>query len=106
MLYFMHTDKWNFSLAHADNDEEIIIYARSNLKVCIVKNAGAKVVWKRGYEPGTRQVYIFFREEGWYPLYLTSETQVEPNARANPGTLRVEDIYGNLIWGEAAPTCR
>lgn len=36
---------------------------------------------------------IFFREEGWYPV---------EHVDLNPGTKRVEDIDGNVLWPKLA----
>jgi hypothetical protein len=48
--------------------------------------------------PKTKKVYIFFREEGFYPLELWGNDDARKNAEANPGTLKVEDTKGNTIW--------
>lgn len=43
-------------------------------------------------------IYIFFREEGWYPLTLRDDSDAILNAEQNPGTLKVENLNGELIW--------
>lgn len=47
---------------------------------------------------------VFFREEGFYPVevpdWLPLKTQAETHASVNPGTLRVEDIHGNVLWSK------
>lgn len=43
-------------------------------------------------------IYIFFRQEGWYPLELGSDEEAIANAKCNPGTLKVENSEGTLIW--------
>jgi hypothetical protein len=47
-------------------------------------------------------VMIFVREEGFYPIHAVKNidlaTQAADHARVNPGTLRVEDIEGNVLW--------
>ncbi|GLK78081.1 hypothetical protein GCM10008171_33350 [Methylopila jiangsuensis] len=50
-----------------------------------------------------KRVYIFFRANGWYPLELGSDAEAVANAECNPGTLRVEDAHGRLIWREPSP---
>ena len=42
--------------------------------------------------------YIFTREEGFYTLQLKNDQDAIVNARHNPGTIKVEDLDGNLIW--------
>lgn len=42
--------------------------------------------------------YIFFRDTGWYPLDLDGDTDAIQNAIINPGTLRVEDMDGRVVW--------
>lgn len=44
------------------------------------------------------KVYIFFREAGWYPLELKDDLDAQQNAETNPGTLKVEDINGRIVW--------
>ena len=44
------------------------------------------------------ELFIFFREDGFYPILLPKETVVD-NAECNPGTLRVENgITGEVVW--------
>ena len=42
--------------------------------------------------------YIFFREEGFYSIGLLNDIDAIENAKCNIETIRVEDIYGNIIW--------
>lgn len=44
--------------------------------------------------------YVFFRKEGFYPIELLNDEDAKRNAELNPGTLRVEDINGRVIWPE------
>lgn len=46
------------------------------------------------------EVFIFFREDGWYPIQLLPR-QLNYNILLNPGTERVEDISGNVVWESA-----
>jgi hypothetical protein len=49
-------------------------------------------------------IYIFFRKKDvWYPVDLRSDADVPENVRLNPGTLRVEDANGRIVWPEAQP---
>lgn len=45
---------------------------------------------------------IFFRANGFYfvePLpYLDLKQQAQDHAIINPGTLRIEDTNGNILW--------
>lgn len=49
------------------------------------------------------RVFIFFRAEGWYPVELPSESHVLPNVQCNPGTIKVEDMDGNVVWPVEIP---
>lgn len=49
--------------------------------------------------------YIFFRKTGFYSIQLESPTQdktddefAQDNALCNPGTVKVKDIFGNVIF--------
>lgn len=44
------------------------------------------------------KVVIFFREEGWYPIMVREDEDLAVHAELNPGTLRIEDINGNILW--------
>lgn len=44
------------------------------------------------------QQVIFFREGGWYPVEIRRGENVAQHAELNPGTLRVEDLAGNILW--------
>lgn len=48
-------------------------------------------------ESGKRTV-IFRRVEGWYPLELPLGEDLARHAELNPGTLRIEDAGGNILW--------
>ena len=45
---------------------------------------------------------IIVRAEGWYPIMgvkgVPLAKQAADNAACNPGTLRVEDMQGNVLW--------
>lgn len=55
---------------------------------------------------GKELTVVFFREGGFYPITmlppdqcgLTLEQQAAHHAELNPGTLRVEDTKGNVLW--------
>lgn len=44
------------------------------------------------------EVYIFIREGGFYPLALKDDVDARRNAECNPGTIRVEDTVGRVVW--------
>ncbi len=51
---------------------------------------------------------VFFRKDGFYPMDIplmpgdlpdkTIEEIASDNAECNPGTIRVEDIHGRVLW--------
>jgi hypothetical protein len=51
-------------------------------------------------------ILLFIREEGFYPIEFPADVwakrtpaeHAEINALNNPGTLRVEDLEGNILW--------
>lgn len=47
-------------------------------------------------------VLIFIRAEGFYPIEALPDRdlaqQAVDHAELNPGTLRVEDVDGNVLW--------
>lgn len=45
-----------------------------------------------------RTIYVFVREEGFYPLELANDEEARANAECNPGTLRVENLNGESAW--------
>ncbi len=46
------------------------------------------------------QPYIFFRAEGWYPVECKDDADALVHIELNPGTIRVEDIKGRVVWSE------
>lgn len=43
--------------------------------------------------------YIFFREDGWYPMEFKDDAEAIANAECNPGTIRVEDaVKEYVVW--------
>jgi hypothetical protein len=55
-------------------------------------------------EQATGETVIFFRAEGFYPLTLSGKVptakECADHAELNPGTLRIEDLSGNVLWPE------
>jgi len=51
---------------------------------------------------GPDEVLIFVRAEGFYPVQgvrgVPLRQQAEDHAALNPGTLRIEDTAGNVLW--------
>lgn len=45
-----------------------------------------------------RNIYIFIRADGFYPLELENDAVAKANAELNPGTLRVETTNGKTVW--------
>jgi len=42
-------------------------------------------------------MFIFFRDGHFYPVVIPRD-QVMQNVLCNPGTIKVEDIDGKVIW--------
>lgn len=51
-------------------------------------------------------VYLFFREGTFYPIEgIKDDAEVLVHVGGNPGTLKVEDITGRVVWDiERDPT--
>lgn len=45
-----------------------------------------------------RTPYVFFRKDMWYPIEMKDDADACANAECNPGTMRVEDISGRVVW--------
>jgi hypothetical protein len=43
------------------------------------------------------KVYVFHREDGFYFVEIPEGT-LQDNIDRNPGTIRVEDLEGNVLW--------
>lgn len=43
---------------------------------------------------------IFFRDQHFYVIELAEDEDLNEHARLNPGTLRIEDAAGNVLWPE------
>lgn len=45
------------------------------------------------------KVIIFHREDGWYPTeYPVEYSNWQAEAERNPGTIKIESIYGETLW--------
>jgi hypothetical protein len=48
------------------------------------------------------EVVLFFREIGFYPVQLSglkaTADEVPDHVALNPGTTRVENLHGDVIW--------
>jgi len=44
------------------------------------------------------KIYIFHRGKLWYPLSLKDDLDAIANAKCNPGTTKVTDSKGKIIW--------
>ena len=52
---------------------------------------------------GEGNLYTFHRkgpdgQEFFYPIELKDDEDARKNAEWNPGTIRVEDLDGNVVW--------
>lgn len=56
---------------------------------------------RRVLKASGRTMFIFFREQGWYPVEIPAD-QLQRNIDLNPGTIRVEDMQGNVLWSAPA----
>ncbi len=41
---------------------------------------------------------VFFRKEGWYTIETPVNDDLDHHAKINPGTLKIEDTKGNILW--------
>lgn len=48
-------------------------------------------------QPVTTEPFVFFRDGHFYVVEIPPD-QVLANVELNPGTIRVEDIEGNIVW--------
>lgn len=44
------------------------------------------------------ETYVFFRDGGWYTVRCKDDEAAKVQAEINPGTKRVEHIYGRVVW--------
>lgn len=55
-------------------------------------------------ERATGETVIFIRADCFYPIQLSgqkpSAIEAADHAALNPGTLRIEDMQGNVLWPE------
>lgn len=42
--------------------------------------------------------YLFFRDKHFYTINMKDDADAVTNAECNPGTTRVEDINGRIVW--------
>lgn len=48
----------------------------------------------------TMQLYTFHRADGWYPVECEDDTDAKLQAEMNPGTAKVMDVAGRVVWEE------
>lgn len=46
----------------------------------------------------SRRTVIFFREGFFYPVMVRPDEDLAKHVELNPGTLRIEDTDGNVLW--------
>lgn len=44
------------------------------------------------------KLYVFFREAGFYPIECLNDDEAKAQAEGNPGTIKVEDGKGRVVW--------
>jgi len=49
-------------------------------------------------QPAKRDEKMMFIDIGFYPIYLEKGHRTEREAALNPGTIRVENIEGQILW--------
>ena len=58
------------------------------------------------YKQPHGETVVFFREGFFYPVQLmgdkSSAEEAAEHAALNPGTLRIEDMVGNVLWPDGA----
>lgn len=47
---------------------------------------------------GPMATRVFFRKDCFYLLDLPDDDDLAEHAECNPGTLRIEDAAGNVLW--------
>jgi len=52
----------------------------------------------RNYSGEPTALYIFVRKDMFYPIMLYDDADARANAECNPGTVRVEDHTGRIVW--------
>jgi hypothetical protein len=53
----------------------------------------------QSFTSDTPNILIFFREGGFYLIEApATKEEARLHAERNPGTLRVEDAHGNILW--------
>ena len=45
-----------------------------------------------------KNIYLFFRSDGFYPIELKDDEDAIVNAEFNKGTLQVQDMSGRIVW--------
>lgn len=45
---------------------------------------------------------VFHRANTFYVIELPADDDLKVHALANPGTVRIEDMFGNVLWPEGA----
>lgn len=45
---------------------------------------------------------VFVRREGLYPVSMPAADDLKEHAASNPGTLRIEDMKGTVLWPEGS----
>ena len=56
------------------------------------------MVMKRNVGQDQTRIVVFFRKGGWYPINVREDEDLSKHVELNPGTIRIEDIYGNVLW--------
>lgn len=54
--------------------------------------------WSSLKEIATMEVYVFFREGGFYPFECRDDEAAREQAEGNPGTMKVETATGRVVW--------
>lgn len=47
---------------------------------------------------GKGNMYVFFREDMWYPIEMYDDADAIKNAEHNPGTIKVENSKEEVVW--------
>ena len=64
---------------------------------------GATYATGKPYPPQSEWVgRVFVRAEGFYVVGLAADDDLSRHAELNPGTLRIEDLAGNVLWPEGS----
>lgn len=68
-------------------------------------NATSALIEKVEKPTNNMNIYIFFRDDMFYPIELKDDASAKRNAEINPGTLKVENaVTREVVWTANGPS--